>query len=360
MLCPFTDSAESTGARVRSSAPLRMSIQGIAERAGVPGKLSPSEKKLARAAQDYRQMAHRFRRRLTVTQRRNMDLSKLAKRGFVDMVDELSISVTTKNIVKAEMRNFKKKINGRNWTTTDKLFALSIYKRSTRAYRFIRQYIMLPSESTLKAMLQKVPIEPGISNVFISLIKDKVKKMSPAEKVCMVAFDEMFLRGNLYFNQRLNIVDGYEDYGHRGRTNRIADHALIFMAQGLKSKWVLPVAYFLVSKTCPSTMLKNLIKDVINALVSAGLTVVGTISDQGSNNRGAITELRRESGDDIMYTVGENRLLHIWDTPHILKNVRNNLLTSDLEFAPGKVAKWRHLIEFFKLDETLYKMSQLT
>ena len=356
----MTGSAESTGARERSKPPERMSLKGIANKAGVTGPLTPNEKKLAVAAQEYRQIAHRFRRNLTISQRKNGNLAKLAKPKFIDMVDEMCINKVTKNLVKAEMRNFKKKPNGRTWNTSDKLFALSIYKRSARAYRFMREYILLPSESTLKSMLDNVPIKPGISDVFLSMLKHKLTTMSAAEKVCIISFDEMFLRGSLYHHHGHNIIDGFEDYGHRGRTNRIADHALVFMAQGLETKWVMPVAYFLVSKTCPSSMLKLLIQDVVSKLISIGLTVVGSVSDQGSNNRGAIGELRKESGDSIFYNVGQTRLVHIWDMPHILKNVRNNLLSSDVEYKPGKIAKWRHLIEYFKLDETLYGLSTLT
>ena len=43
-----------------------------------------------------------------------------------------------------------------------------------------------------------------------------------------------------------------------------------------------------------------------------------------------------------------------------MKNVRNNLITSDLEFDGNKVAEWSNLIEFFKLDESLFQMSSLT
>ena len=312
----MTGSAESTGARERSKPPERMSLKGIANKAGVTGPLTPNEKKLAVAAQEYRQIAHRFRRNLTISQRKNGNLAKLAKPKFIDMVDEMCINKVTKNLVKAEMRNFKKKPNGRTWNTSDKLFALSIYKRSARAYRFMREYILLPSESTLKSMLDNVPIKPGISDVFLSMLKHKLTTMSAAEKVCIISFDEMFLRGSLYHHHGHNIIDGFEDYGHRGRTNRIADHALVFMAQGLETKWVMPVAYFLVSKTCPSSMLKLLIQDVVSKLISIGLTVVGSVSDQGSNNRGAIGELRKESGDSIFYNVGQTRLVHIW-TCHI-------------------------------------------
>lgn len=339
-----------------------MSVQQIAKLSGVPSApMSPSKVKLLRTAQEYRQMAHSFRRKLVVAQRRCSDLSKLANKRFVDMVDELCISPVTRQIVKAEMRNFNRKPNGREWTLSDKLFSLSIFKRSARAYRFIKTYVLLPHENTLKELLTQIPVEPGISEAFLSLLAEKVKHGHSSDLDCVVSFDEMFLRGSLFFNKGKNIVEGFENYGHRGRTNRVADHALVFMAEGLNSKWTLPVAYFFVSKTCPSQMLKLLIKDVVKALFGIGFNVLGTVSDQGPTNRGAISELRQESGgDDILYSVDDHRLVHVWDMPHILKNVRNNLLTSNLEFDDGKVAKWRHLIEFFKLDESMYQTSTLT
>lgn len=39
--------------------------------------------------------------------------------------------------------------------------------------------------------------------------------------------------------------------------------------------------------------------------------------------------------------------------------LENNLLTSDLEYEVGKIAKWQHIIEFFKLEEGICKISKL-
>ena len=185
--------------------------------------------------------------------------------------------------------------------------------------------------------------------------------MKECDRHCVVMFDEIFLRGRLSFNPSKNIVEGFENYGDRGRTNFIANHALVFMVQGVHHKWTQPIAYYFVSKTCPTTMLKLLIQDVVRAVLSVGLNVLATVSDQGPNNRGAISELRQQYGDNIFYSVDNHRLVHVWDMPHIIKNVRNNLLSSNLEFDDGKVAKWRHLIEYYKQEELWgCKISSLT
>ncbi|XP_052128876.1 uncharacterized protein LOC127750668 [Frankliniella occidentalis] len=209
----------------------------------------------------------------------------------------------------------------------------------------------IPSEASLKKLLGKVNLQPGICQPFLALLKKKVQCLNARDRQCVLLFDEVFLRGRLFYNIRQNVVNGFENYGQRGRTNYIADHAMVFMVQGLHVKWTQPVAYYFVSKTCPSSMLKLLIEDVIKALFEIGLTVKATVSDQGPTNRTAIAELRQKQGDSIMYSVGGQTLVHIWDMPHILKNIRNNLITSDLEFNQGKVAKWRQLIEFYLYDQ---------
>lgn len=58
----------------------------------------------------------------------------------------------------------------------------------------------------------------------------------------------------------------------------------------------------------------------------------------------------------------DERLVHLWDFPHIIKNVRNNMLTSNLELGEDKkIAKWRDLIEFYKTEELWgCKVSKLT
>ena len=112
-------------------------------------------------------------------------------------------------------------------------------------------------------------------------------------------------------------------------------------------------------KTCPFPMLKALIQEVLGSLFDLGETVLATISDQGPTNRGAINLLKNSEVDDVCYEVLGQRLVHIFDT-HILKNVRNNLITSDLEFDGNKFAERSTLIEFFNLDESSFKMSYLT
>ncbi|KAJ1522473.1 hypothetical protein ONE63_001663 [Megalurothrips usitatus] len=101
---------------------------------------------------------------------------------------------------------------------------------------------------------------------------------------------------------------------------------------------------------------------VITTLKSKNIETVCSISDQGPTNQGAISILRsqcEEGKHDPVSKVAGLRVIHLWDFPHLLKNIRNNLLTSDLLYK-DKLAEWKHVIEFFKLDEGICKISKLT
>ncbi|KAJ1531407.1 hypothetical protein ONE63_000088 [Megalurothrips usitatus] len=259
-------------------------------------KAPPDVIKIAKTAQQYKQMAFNIKKKLLIAQRKEGNFQRIASTGFITRVDEMLVSRGAKIILHGELKNFKR----------------------------------------------------------------KHQKMKSSDLNCILLFDEVFLVSNLSFNKLTGKLDGFEDYGRHGRTSLVADHALVFMAQGITKKWTQPVAYYFVHGTCPSHMLKILICDVVRALHDAGYNVLATASDQGPTNQKAVAELKSSTKDEIFYEIDGRRMVHIWDIPHILKNVRNNLLSSDIQYKDGLVAEWRHLIEFFKLDESLCKLSPLT
>jgi len=102
-----------------------------------------------------------------------------------------------------------------------------------------------------------------------------------------------------------------------------------------------------------------------------GLRVVATISDQGTANVGAIKILNNETRlyhvknnseyHDTFYEVELHdkqrlKLVHIYDVPHLLKCIRNNLLTKDLAYTVDnitKYAKWSHLEDLYHMDSAI-------
>lgn len=84
--------------------------------------------------------------------------------------------------------------------------------------------------------------------------------------------------------------------------------------------------------------------------------MVATVCDQGTNNRQAIKYLidettgdylrRGECPKDNIFVVDGNEIVPLYDPPHLLKGIRNNLLTKNLVYemdGQQKIAKWQHL-----------------
>ncbi|KAK3932840.1 DNA transposase [Frankliniella fusca] len=363
-----------------SSVPLNKTTQkrvthiSVAKEAGIKAKiLTPGKKKLIEMVKKKHQIASAFKRRYQYSLKKAKIAAALAGKesaGNARFIGNLNISMGARVILNGEIKNHGKSLNNRRWTVKEKCWALALYKRSARAYKWLRRSVTLPGEKALKSILTKIKLEPGVSPFLLKVLQQKLlnrdaesETVKQGARLVTVAFDEMFINEEVYYDTVTDQIRGVEDYGDKGRTSELANHVLVFMVQGAVEDLKFPVGYYPVHSTCPSDTLAILVPSVIRDLQGIGLTVLATISDQGPTNRGAVTILRGSSDQgqyDNVYTVNGERIVHLWDTPHLLKSIRNNILTSDLEFGQGKVAQWRHVIEFYKMDEGICKTSSLT
>jgi len=244
----------------------------------------------------------------------SLDLDKLDSTLLRDLVGDVS-------------KNYKKNPAGKRWTMKTKLWALAIFKRSPKAYRYLEGAMSLPSAKTLQRLLRNVHLEPGINNNFISKYSEMLSGFSDQNKLCALLFDEMALKNRLIYDEANDKIEGFEDYGDE-RGSKIADHALVFMVQGLKKKFKLPVAYFFVHGTVSSAKLSTLIKNLIISLEEVGFKILTTVCDQGPTNTGALNLLKKFGGqslEDNYFIFNDNKKVFImYDIPHLFKSIRNN------------------------------------
>lgn len=91
--------------------------------------------------------------------------------------------------------------------------------------------------------------------------------------------------------------------------------------------------------------------------------VVATICDQGSNNVSAINQLveqtkaeylrRNEESRNYIFKIDDDVIIPLYDPPHLLKGVRNNLLLRDISFeldGQRKIARWSDIYTAWLLD----------
>lgn len=160
-----------------------------------------------------------------------------------------------------------------------------------RAYSHLRdvfQYV--PSRQTLQLVLQKIPLTTGLNLFILQHLENISLKMSAKDKVCILMWDEVSIKSNVTYDIRGDIICGLEDWGNN-RTNKVADHALVFMLRGLHTGWKLPVSYNFCDKTTNKSQLMRCIKEHILKISAAGFSIVATVCDQGSSNISAIKEL---------------------------------------------------------------------
>lgn len=294
--------------------------------------------------------------------KKQMAQVKISKRIVSNCSSNVLANSTSlaKLLFKLQGRENNKKEQGRRFTLEEKIASLSIFKHSPKAYKFLRSIFILPAAQTLIKLIHQSKLTPGFNkNIFFQL-KKKSESIKNTEKLCVLLFDEVSLKVNVTYQERKDEVAGFIDNG-REKTAEYADHALVFMIRGLLHNYKQPI-YYSFSKNCTKgPELANQIKEVVKGIQEAGFIVLATVCDQGTNNRQALKWLlnetrgiylrRKEQPKENIILINNREVIPLYDPPHLIKCIRNNLITKNLQYITNdtiKIAKWSHL-------ECLYK-----
>jgi len=265
-------------------------------------------------------------------------------------------------LVMSELEKVSKMPKGFRWDETVKAIGVSLYKLAPRAYNLFARTWCMPSKTTILRQLRRVPFKVGLNDCIADAMKAKSLKIRPHQRFCAISFDEMSISPHLELNLSLGRIEGYDDLGGNvRRTSSIADHGLLFMAQGVTEGWKMPLAYYFCASNLDGLTLKDLTLGVIDFLTYSGFTVVAAICDQVATYRKAFSKL---TGASVMshkeFFIHKDRTIFtIYDPPHLLKNTRNALLNGyDIEFEPNKFARWKHIKTFFQFDQGNFRMAQ--
>lgn len=185
-----------------------------------------------------------------------------------------------------------KNLHEEKFTMEDKLMSLSIYKKSLSIYEYLSTFLTVPKIKTLKKVERTVHFDTGITTTMINRMKEVAKKKSGTNKVVVLMFGNISLDPYLNYNEQLDKILGFEDWGGDIRSQRIADRALVFIIRGLDSEWILPVAYTFYDEKPKVSRLVKMYKDVVAAVQEAGFKIVACVCDQGEVNEAALEKLR--------------------------------------------------------------------
>lgn len=162
--------------------------------------------------------------------------------------------------------------------------------------------------------------------------------------------DEMSIKYSLEYNKSLDMIEGYEDLGHLGRSSRPAKLAFVIMIRGLYNKWKLPMSYFLSSTGVKGDVMAEIMKNCISELIEIGFNPVCITCDQGTANRKMFAIFNATS--EKPYTTIEGKKIYlIYDVPHLLKSIRNNLLNGNILLKTSECTKTIRFYDFKKTYE---------
>ena len=229
------------------------------------------------------------------------------------------------------------------------------YICGAQGYEFIRSLrYPLPSYRTLCDRIQQAPFKPGIQTEVIQWMKCKLQSSAPQERDCVLMLDEMAVRKYLEYDKGLRSFVGQvsEDVSGGASATRadsaiaLASHALVVMVRGLTTNWKQVVAYYLTGDSVQGAILSNIITRVITELSTVDVNVRAVVCDMGSCNRamwrsvGVMATSERVVNSVKHPVLPDEQLYFLPDVPHVLKNVRNCLLSQDILLPPDIVDQY--------------------
>lgn len=144
-----------------------------------------------------------------------------------------------------------------DFCSTIKCLLSYLLKQSPKAYKVLRGTFALPSRKTLMNLLNKIKFTTGI-----------VPKVMKTQAFCT--------EPSLVYDKKWDNIVGFQDM-NGSRSLRFADHALVFMLQGLRKKRKQPISFYFSQGGMNSHQLKDLIKSTIVALQEISFIIACTV-----------------------------------------------------------------------------------
>lgn len=336
-------------------------------------RVSKKNKLNARDEELYSLITH-LSHQVRVSKKKNEDLRKRLQRaesatekGYDKILNQMIAPV--RNFILCHFRNANANKFHRKFTIEDKVFALSLHKRSAMAYRYMSKIFCLPSVETIRKLAQSLDVRPGLCDTIFENLKLQGEKRAADDKYCVLMMDEVEIDVTILLNESTGTVEGFSDDGTE-RKCEIADHASVWMLKGLpknanEKPWKQAIAFSFCKTSIKVADLIRTYKEIVRRVSLAGFKVVASICDQGKCNESAIKTLiadtraahLREGKPHVNDTIviDDNEIVHIFDPPHLLKCLRNNLITKNLKFFyenKEREASWEDIVLGYNIDKS--------
>lgn len=150
----------------------------------------------------------------------------------------------------------------------------------------------------------------------------------------------MKLTKTLSFDRKTLKIEGFTNLGQytpdRLKTKK-GDHALVFLFQPFKKKWIQTLGCFLSRGSTSGTVLHKLVIECIALAEKSGLKIDAVVSDGAAWNRNMWTlfGVTKDKVSVPHVVDSRRRLWFISDFPHLIKCLRNFLIHENRDINKG-------------------------
>lgn len=209
------------------------------------------------------------------------------------------------------------------WKEEDISTAITLRSLSSKAYNFLRtKMIPLPSTTTINRWVSDMPVEPGILDSVLTMLKHQSETMTEAERLCTLSLDETSVQ---------------REWTYDKATDRIYEpkrHVMCVMIRGLIAPWKQLLYY-----DFDTNMTKDILFQIIQKVEAVGFLVTAMVNDLAPNNVRLWNALGiSHNNTSFPNPAAPHRKIFVFaDAPHLLKLIRNNLLDSGFKLDGDKI-----------------------
>lgn len=188
-------------------------------------------------------------------------------------------------------------------------------------------------------------IPPKFEDRILNFLEAKLKSLPKNSKYCTLCIDEMVLKRHLHYDTKWDELIGLHNVN--GKVSKeVASHGCVIMLRGIVENWKQPIAYSFLASPKHNKELEEWLDEVILKLFNIGIEVQAIVSDQGSNFAKYAKEVKKITSEKPYFMLQDRKIYYIFDTPHLLKCIRNNLLSNDFIYE-GKRISWKYIEELY-------------
>lgn len=226
-------------------------------------------------------------------------------------------------------------------------FCLKILFYSRAAYNELRNFFSnrLPAQRTLQRWLRCVDGSPGITQLALDTLSEKVKEYKDINKklhLCII-HDEMSIKKQVLWNDETKSFDGFRTSKNQNSNDEklpVAKDALVYMVTGPDFR--IAVAYFLLAGL-DSVDRAALTGEVIRNIEATGAIVMSLTGDGLKANIASYhilgADFKVEKPFFLSPTDANRKIYFIFDPPHMLKLVRKDFAVHKLYFK-NELLRW--------------------